>query len=188
MKTIKLKKVIETVVFAGETIETAVVGNWPFAGGRDYDWGLGFRCRCGNQRFVVCHRTVDVRPAEEGGETKIIHEYRNVCGQCIRFQPGEMIFGEIDYETMVAVVYDEPRSPVKASEAGLAAMNRYVPINSESFDIDAFDLCKYVPSNACVCAPAPEVRAAPPRPAKRGPKGKIRASGPTLAGFEEADG
>jgi hypothetical protein len=185
MKTIKLKKVVETVVFAGETIETAVVGNWPFAGGRDFDWGQGHRCRCGNQRFLVCHRIVDIPPDAEGGETIHLHECRNVCGQCIRFHANEMIYGEIDYATMEAVVYDEPRSPTKASQVGLAAMNRYVPVNTDNFDIDAFDLCQYVPCPIYVCEPASEVRTAPTKHAKRGPKGKIRASGPKLAGFED---
>lgn len=93
----------------------------------------------------------------------------------------------LPYDTTVAVVYDGPRSPAKAGETGLAATNRRAPVNSENFDIDSFDMFQYVPSPACAYEPVSEVRPPPPMPAKRGPKGKIRASGPTLAGFEESE-
>lgn len=185
MKTIKLVKKRMRMDVLGEIFEWDATGNWPFEGGRNVEWGRGHRCRCGNQRFVVCHRIVEIQPGEEGGEVKRIHEYSSVCGQCIRFRAGERIIGEVDYATMEAVVYDRPIPPAQA--AAVSDMNRYIPINTESFDIDSFDLCKYLPSAVSVCGPVVEAEPAPPMPVRRGRKGKIRPTGPTLAGFEGED-
>lgn len=169
-------------------------GNWPWVGGREHEWAEGHKCSCGNQRFLFTYRVVERPPDEDAPpDTEPVRkpEYRIVCGKCIDFYKNEVIYGELDYSTMTAYVYDMPK-PASGRDGDVSdGFGGYVPPGVETnFDVEWFDNSRYT-TNYDTGEGEPILWMFDRRkPAGR--KGKHRAhwkpAGPALAGLEMGDG